>query len=103
MYPYFFWGWHDRQIEHCDDNVFYLASVSDYRVPGIGNSTQVTDSTYEDWLNLGFDRHSIIADPRFVDPARDNYNIQPDSPALKLGFKPIDLSDIGIRPDLRNS
>jgi hypothetical protein len=57
------------------------------------------DTTMESWKALGFDAHSIIADPKFVDRANDNYNLQPDSPALKLGFKPIDTSRIGLCAD----
>ena len=59
------------------------------------------DTTMASWQALSFDAHSIIVDPKFVDPANDNYNLQPDSPALKLGFKPIDTSRIGLlsRPD----
>lgn len=45
----------------------------------------------------GTDRHSLAADPLFVDPANGNFALRPDSPALKLGFIPIDLSQIGLR------
>ena len=31
----------------------------------------------------------------FVDPARDDYRLQPDSPAFALGFKPIPVEKIG--------
>ena len=54
-------------------------------------------NSYEDWQNRGFDMHSIIADPLFVDPENDDYSLRPDSPAFKLGFKPIDLSRVGLR------
>ena len=61
--------------------------------------TQDTDGTTMDsWKALGFDSNSIIADPRFVDPDNDDYNLQPDSPAFKLGFKAIDTSRIGLLP-----
>ena len=53
--------------------------------------------TFADWQNLGFDTHSIVADPLFVDPENDDYSLRPDSPAFKLGFKPIDLSRVGLR------
>ena len=31
--------------------------------------------------------HSVFADPMFVDPVNRNYQVKPESPALKLGFK----------------
>jgi len=55
-------------------------------------------ATMEAWKGMGFDASSIIADPKFVDPANDNYDLQPDSPAFKLGFKAIDTSRIGLLP-----
>ena len=44
------------------------------------------------------DVHSLIADPGFVNPARDDYRLKDDSPALKLGFKPFDYTRAGRRP-----
>jgi hypothetical protein len=42
-------------------------------------------------------------DPRFVDPARDDYRLRPDSPAWKLGFKPIPWDRIGLYRDSRRA
>jgi len=39
---------------------------------------------------------TIFADPQFVDWENENYNFKPDSPALKLGIEPIDVSTAGI-------
>ena len=50
------------------------------------------------WQALGLDRHSLAADPRFVDLAARDLRLAPESPALALGFRPIDLSDVGPRP-----
>ena len=44
---------------------------------------------WQSWQAQGRDQHSIVADPLFVDPAHDNYQLQPQSPALQLGFEPI--------------
>ena len=52
---------------------------------------------FEDWKKLGFDTHSIVGDPLFMDPENDDYRLRPDSPALKMGFKPIDLSSVGLK------
>ena len=43
----------------------------------------------------GQDEHSLVADPGFVDPKQDDFRLKPDSPALKLGFKPLDVSRAG--------
>ncbi len=51
---------------------------------------------FKDWQAKGMGRHSIVADPKFVDPARFNFALKDDSPALKLGFKPIDVSKVGL-------
>jgi len=51
---------------------------------------------FADWQGKGMDRHSIVADPKFVDPARFNFALRADSPALKLGIKSIDVSKAGL-------
>ena len=57
---------------------------------------------WETWQSLGLDRHSLIADPRFVNSAQDDYRLKADSPAIALGFKPIPTDVIGpYRDDLR--
>jgi len=53
--------------------------------------------SHAEWQKMGFDIHSVIADPLFVDPKLDDYRLRPESPAIKLGFVPIDISRIGIR------
>ncbi len=44
----------------------------------------------------GIDTGSIVADPLFVDPEKLDFRLKPESPALKLGFKEIDTSHIGL-------
>lgn len=50
------------------------------------------------WQGQGFDKASLVADPQFVSAKQHDYRLKPTSPALKLGFEPIDLSTVGPRP-----
>jgi len=54
--------------------------------------------TLAQWRALGHDLHSVVADPGFADPAHGDFSLRADSPALRLGFSPIDLRDVGPRP-----
>ncbi|MBU0606288.1 MAG: right-handed parallel beta-helix repeat-containing protein, partial [Armatimonadetes bacterium] len=47
------------------------------------------------WQALGQDTASVVADPLFVAPGKQDYTLPKSSPAFKLGFKPIDLSGVG--------
>lgn len=49
------------------------------------------------------DRNSRIADPRFLDADHDDYRLQPDSPALELGFQPVPVEKIGPYQDDRRA
>lgn len=49
------------------------------------------------WRKLSLDKHSLIADPLFRNPARDDFTLMPQSPALALGFALFDLSTAGPR------
>jgi len=60
-----------------------------------GGKIDFAGASFEDWKKRGQDEHSLIADPLFVDPDKGDFTLQPDSPALKLGFKPIETKGIG--------
>lgn len=72
---------------------------SDYNVYWDGILQDETDFdglTFEEWQAKGRDKHSVLADPLFVDPAKGDFTLKPNSPALKLGFKPFDLRRAGL-------
>ena len=71
-----------------DYNLYYQTAGADLTFP--------VDLDFAAWQAKGMDVHSLIADPKFVDASKGDFRLQPDSPALKLGFKPIDTSQAGI-------
>lgn len=52
--------------------------------------------TFAEWQALGKDVHSINVDPMFENAAAYDFRLKPESPALALGFRPLDMSQAGI-------
>lgn len=77
----------DENVIHMNRNIYFHAGGPE---PILGGC-----ASFADWQARGFDRNSILADPLFVDAAHDNYTLRSDSPALQLGFEPIDTSSVG--------
>ena len=82
----------DRELAESDYNLFY-DSRGTYGVRDKNRNL----NTLDEWRALGYDTHSLIADPLFVDPARGDYHLKPESPAFGLGFQPIPIERIGVR------
>ncbi|MBI4978046.1 MAG: right-handed parallel beta-helix repeat-containing protein [Spirochaetes bacterium] len=74
------------------DSVYFNANVY---WNSAGNPFMMKDKTFAEWQGAGFDAHSVVADPKFMDPAKDDWRLQPSSPALALGFKPFDYTKAG--------
>jgi parallel beta-helix repeat protein len=55
------------------------------------------NGTLQQWQQRGHDQNSVIADPRFRGLDQDDYTLRSGSPARKLGFKPINMRDVGPR------
>ena len=51
--------------------------------------------TWEEWAASGKETGGVFADPHFADAKNLDFTLKPGSPALKLGFKPFDLSSAG--------
>jgi len=47
----------------------------------------------------GYEKNGAIGDPLFVDWENGDFRLKPDSPALKMGIKSIDISDVGLTDD----
>ena len=59
----------------------------------------ITHSTFtvEQLQELGYDRHSVIAEPCCADLDGFDFTLAEDSPAFALGFEAIDMSAVGPR------
>jgi parallel beta-helix repeat protein len=87
----FSWANQPNMFSECDNNLYWLKGA-DLRAL----KTHIMPSgTFAQWQTAGYDTHSLVADPLFVDAAHDDYRLKPDSPALKLGFKAIPVEKIG--------
>lgn len=54
-------------------------------------------NSFAAWRRLGMDAHSRVANPGFRNPRGGDFRLKPNSPALKIGFVPFDLSTVGPR------
>jgi len=70
----------------------------DYNVYWDTSNPEITFAgmSFEEWRAKGRDVHSIIADPLFVNAEQFDFRLKPESPAIKLGFKPINMSKNGL-------
>lgn len=83
--PVFAGSWPGRNYQF-DNNIYWRP---DGKVPFPNNMTLAQ------WQATGQDAHSQVADPLFVNVAKRDFRLKPASPALKMGFIPIDLSCVG--------
>jgi hypothetical protein len=87
-------------LEKVDWNCFYTVSgefsaVVDQLRSESGRRNPRRYSLAE-WQQLGFDKHSVFAEPLFVDPAQKDFRVRPESPALKVGFKNFEMGKWGL-------
>ena len=69
---------------------------TDYNIYFSTLNPELGDAVIKRHQAEGADMHSQAVDPMFVDPENGDFTLQPDSPALKMGFVPIDLSKVGL-------
>jgi len=79
-----------------DRNLYF-----DARLGASAGALKFAGASFEEWRQRGHDAHSLIADPLFLAPRQFDFRLQANSPARQLGFRPIDLSEVGVRRRLR--
>jgi hypothetical protein len=82
--------WKDANRFVLRNNVYFNAA---------GEPVSFAGASLEEWQKKGQDANSVVADPKFVDPEKKDFRLAPDSPALKLGFKPFDYTKAGVYGD----
>ena len=70
---------------------------TDYNLYYCVGNPELSQKTLARQQRDGVDANSLAVDPLFVDPANGDFRLRPDSPALKQGFVPLDLSKAGLR------
>jgi hypothetical protein len=88
--------WTPEKLTSSDYNLFHSAT-GQYT---FGSTIPVSE--YGDWLKLyngKYDQHSLRTDPQLLNPAARDYRLRYDSPAYRLGFRELNIEDIGLRAD----
>jgi hypothetical protein len=85
--PLFDGQWRDDKLK-LDYNLYFCK--------GSGALTLFSGMSFDTWQKeTGHDRHSLVADPKFVDTAGGDFHLRADSPAMQLGFVPFDYQRAG--------
>jgi len=95
---YDFNNWSDDRVKTSDDNLVFAPGKNEVVAVKGGPA----DGSWENWRALSggkYDARSRIADPHFVNAAKRDYRLRPDSPARQLGIKSIDTRAIGLKAD----
>ncbi len=86
------------------NNFVFVRGADGPRLQGVSGFKQ--KGAWAQWQATGQDKGSQIGDSLFMNAARRDYRLQPNSPALKLGIAPIDITNAGLyksaeRPQVR--
>ena len=81
----------DRNMPSFANNVVWFGGST----PVVVTKGNTGVKGWDPWLKKGFDKGSIVADPKLRDLGDGKYGLAPDSPAWKMGFEPIPIAEIG--------
>lgn len=85
--PLFAKNWKDDKFV-VNRNVYWNAA---------GRPVTFPSGDLEQWRKRGHDTESVIADPKFRDPAKGDFSFADESVVRKVGFVPFDVSKAGPR------
>jgi Right handed beta helix region len=91
--PLFDGQWRDDKVK-LDYNLYFRKG------PGMPN--MFSGMSFDAWQKeTGHDRHSLVADPKFVDAAAGDFHLRDDSPATQIGFVPFNYKQAGRETPIR--
>jgi hypothetical protein len=61
-----------------------------------------SEDVIEKLRSIGREKNGAYIDPLFIDWENGDFRLNPDSPALKMGIKSIDVSESGLKEDFYN-
>lgn len=82
----------DQQVSR--ENVYWAGPSR--RDAALFRDADAQPMAFGPWQAKGHDAGSVMADPLFVDAAKRDLRLRPESPALRLGFQPTDLVKVGL-------
>jgi len=92
-------NWTDRTVAEADFNVFWNAGGAVVLEIQAGPDQPLARRSLAEWQQAGYDRHSRIVDPQFIDLSNRDLRLARTSPARKVGFVPINAALIGVRKE----
>ncbi len=100
--------WYPQSMDILNRNIWTEAYPNPISMPkgkwGIQNDYNLftSETALKKAQQYGWDSHSVVGDPGFINPAKGDYRVQKDSPALKLGFQNFAMDQFGVmKPALR--
>lgn len=92
--------WYANSGDEVFSNIF-MYKYRGVRVPTEKNPGKRVDSNLivnsELTQEFGWDEHSIVADPLFVDTQKGDFRVKEGSPAFKIGFKNFPMDQFGVK------
>ncbi|QDV45704.1 hypothetical protein Enr13x_55830 [Stieleria neptunia] len=102
--------WYNNSGDEVFSNIF-MAAPKGVRAPTeTARGKRVDSNLYfastpgmnDRYADFGWDRHSIVADPLFIDPAGGDFRVRPESPAFDIGFENFAMDQFGVKkPSLK--
>ncbi|HEX5221029.1 MAG TPA: right-handed parallel beta-helix repeat-containing protein [Verrucomicrobiae bacterium] len=79
-----------------DQVLFTDKSLSEWQRTTVSAPATNNSNTPPAWAGQKREPGSIVADPLFVNAAKGDFRLKRNSPALQLGFKPVDYTQAGV-------